>query len=198
METIILAALVVTSLVALAFILERGLVLRRSRVIPEPVVRELETSSAGINTDSLQQLCATHPSVLGNLLQVVITSHSTWSKQDVAEAVQARARRELVKLERGLVVLEIVVGIAPLLGLVGTIYGMMTLFKGLGQNGMNDHAALAGGVAVILQSTMLGLLIAIPSLVAWSYYSKKIETLAVEMESLCGEFLNRQYSQSEK
>ncbi|HWI59033.1 MAG TPA: MotA/TolQ/ExbB proton channel family protein, partial [Bacillota bacterium] len=106
---------------------------------------------------------------------------------------QTRARHEMTRLERGLVVLEIIVGIAPLLGLVGTILGMMSVFGDVGQAGLTDASKLAHGIALILKATLMGLLIAIPSLVFWSYYSKKVETLAVEMETLCEEFIRRQY-----
>ena len=109
------------------------------------------------------------------------------------DAVQSRARQEITRLERGLVVLEIIVGIAPLLGLVGTIAGMMTLFGDIGQSGLNDASRLAKGIALILNATLMGLLIAIPSLIFWSYYSKKVETIAVDMETLCDEFVRRQY-----
>src|SRR5207247_8241495 len=88
---------------------------------------------------------------------------------------------------------EIIVGIAPLLGLVGTIIGMMTLFGRIGEQGLNDAAKLANGIAIILNTTLFGLIIAIPSLIFWSYYSKKVETIAVEMETLCDEFMRRQY-----
>jgi biopolymer transport protein ExbB len=70
---------------------------------------------------------------------------------------------------------------------------MMTLFGDIGQSGLTEAAKLAKGIALILNATLMGLLIAIPSLVFWSYYTKKIETIAVEMESLCDEFLRRQY-----
>jgi biopolymer transport protein ExbB len=90
-------------------------------------------------------------------------------------------------------VLEIIVGIAPLLGLVGTILGMMTAFGNVGNAGQIDPAKLALGISLILRATLFGLLIAIPSLVFWSYYSKKVESIAIEMESLCDEFLRRQY-----
>ena len=110
------------------------------------------------------------------------------------DAVQTLARHEVVRLERGLVVLEILVGIAPLLGLVGTIYGMMSLFTDLGQTGLTDVTRLAQGIGLILHATLIGLLIAIPSLIFWSFYNKKVEMLAVEMETLCEEFIRRQYS----
>ena len=88
-------------------------------------------------------------------------------------------------------------GIAPLLGLVGTIAGMMTLFGDIGQAGLTEASRLAKGIALILNATLMGLLIAIPSLIFWSYYNKKVETLAVEMETLCDEFIRRQYRTGE-
>jgi len=72
----------------------------------------------------------------------------------------------------------------------------MMLFGKLGQTGLNDAAVLAKGIALILNATLIGLLIAIPSLVFWSYFSKKVEVFAVEMEALCDEFIRRQYSAS--
>ena len=70
---------------------------------------------------------------------------------------------------------------------------MMTLFGDIGQSGLGDAARLAKGIALILNATLIGLLIAIPSLIFWSYFSKKVEVLAVEMETLCDEFIRRQY-----
>ena len=95
-------------------------------------------------------------------------------------------------------VLEIVTGIAPLLGLVGTINGLITLFGGLSHGGLGDNTAVAHGISIALNATLSGLLIAIPALIAWSYYTKKVETLAVEMETLCDGFLRRFYLHAEK
>jgi biopolymer transport protein ExbB len=119
--------------------------------------------------------------------------HLHLPREENVAALEIRARHEVVRLERGLVILEIVVGIAPLLGLVGTIYGLILLFGALGQEGLTDNTLLARGIAVALQATLLGLLTAIPSLIAYSYYNKKVETLAVEMETVCDEFLRRHY-----
>ena len=74
----------------------------------------------------------------------------------------------------------------------------MTLFGNIGQKGMPEAAGLASGIAIILNATLMGLLIAIPSLIFWSYYSKKVENIAVEMETLCDEFLRRQYQATGK
>ena len=140
----------------------------------------------------LKRVCQQNTSPLSRLLLLAV-DHLTWPKADNTDALQTRARHEIVRLERGLVVLEIIVGIAPLLGLVGTIVGMMTAFGDVGQAAQIDAAKLAQGIALILRATLIGLLIAIPALITWSYYTKKVEMLAVEMETLCDEFVRRQY-----
>jgi biopolymer transport protein ExbB len=96
-------------------------------------------------------------------------------------------------MERGLVVLEIVVGVAPLLGLVGTVYGLIAMFASVGASGLGEPSVVSQGIAYALRATLFGLLTAIPSLVAWSYYSKKVEHLAVEMAALCDNFLRQLY-----
>ncbi len=140
----------------------------------------------------LKSIASQHDSPISRLLLLAV-EHLHWSKEDNVDAIQTRARHEVVRLERGLVVLEIIVGIAPLLGLVGTIAGMMTLFGDIGQAGLTEASRLAKGIALILNATLIGLLIAIPSLIFWSYYNKKVELIAVEMETLCDEFMRRQY-----
>ena len=103
----------------------------------------------------LRQVCEQKPSPLGRLL-LVATEHLDWPKEENEAALQTRARHEIVRLERGLVVLEVIVGIAPLLGLVGTIAGMMTLFGGIGQTGLTDADKLAAGIALILAGHAAG------------------------------------------
>jgi len=193
MDTLVYLMLGLTSIVGLAFIVERGLALRWSKVVPPEITRSLAACATRDDTKTLCRACEKKPSPLGRLL-LLAADHLDWPKIDNVEALQTAARHEIVRLERGLVVLEIIVGIAPLIGLVGTIAGMMAVFGDLGQTGLNDAAKLAQGIALILRATLIGLLIAIPSLIAWSYFSKKVEVLAVEMEALCDDFIRRQYA----
>ncbi len=192
MEPIVYVMLFATSVVGLTFIVERGIALRWRRVVPSEVEAAVEACQSPADVPSLRRVCQQHKSPLSRLL-LVGAEHLDWPKVEIADAVQTRARNEIARLERGLVVLEIIVGIAPLLGLVGTILGMMTAFGNVGQAGQIDPAELAKGISLILRATLLGLLIAIPALVFWSYYTKKVESIALEMESLCDEFLRRQY-----
>ena len=194
MDALIYSLLALTSVVGLAFIVERGLALRWGKVVPPVITEALTTCRTRADVEKLRLACAKKPSALGRLLTLA-ADHLDWPKADNVDALQTAARHEVVRLERGLVVLEIIVGIAPLLGLVGTIAGMMDVFGNLGQTGLSDAAKLAQGIALILRATLIGLLIAIPSLIAWSYFSKKVEVIAVEMEALCDDFIRRQYAE---
>jgi biopolymer transport protein ExbB len=197
MGELIYILLGLTSVVGLAFIVERGLMLRWNKVVPRQIVRSLAACQMREDVKALRRVCEQRQSPLGRLL-LLAADHLDWPKAENVDALQTAARQEIVRLERGLVVLEIIVGIAPLLGLVGTIAGMMTVFGDVGQTGLNDAAKLAVGIALILRATLVGLLIAIPSLIFWSYFSKKVEVLAVEMEALCGEFVRRLYADDRK
>jgi biopolymer transport protein ExbB len=191
-ELIVYGLLIVTSIVGITFIIERAFALRWNRVVPPEISAAVESAQTLEDVPMLRRVCEQHDSPLSRLLLMAAT-RLDWPKDELVDALQTRARREIVKLERGLVVLEIIVGIAPLLGLVGTIVGMMSAFKDIGPMGQAETSKLAQGIATILQATLAGLLIAIPSLIFWSYYNKKVEMLAVEMETLCDEFIRRQY-----
>jgi biopolymer transport protein ExbB len=192
MEPVVYVLLFITSVVGLTFIVERAFALRWRRVVPSEVEAAVESCQAHEDVPMLRRVCEQHKSPISRLL-LLAAEHLDYPKTEALDAVQTRARQEIARLERGLVVLEIIVGIAPLLGLVGTILGMMTAFGNVGKAGQIDPAELAKGISLILRATLFGLLIAIPSLVFWSYYTKKVESIAVEMESLCDEFLRRQY-----
>lgn len=180
--------LVVLSVVAVSFILERGWALRRALIRPEPLSKALNTASP----EDLRSLALGQVSPL-SVLVTLILEHREWSKADNAEAVMVQARLEVTKMERGLVILEIIVGIAPLLGLVGTIHDIIPIFANFGSAVTADNSALASGIAIALNKTLAGLMVAIPALVAWSFYNKRVEILAVELEGLCDGLLRRLY-----
>jgi len=184
--------LVLASIVGVALIIERGLALRRAKVIPPHLQTAIENCRTPADLPRLAQTCHSSPSPLARLA-LTAQDNLKEPKTDTVDLIETQARQEVVKLERGLVILEIVVGIGPLLGLVGTIHGLIILFGELGKVGLTDNTRLAAGIAIALNATLMGLMVAIPSLVAWSYYSKKVENLAVEMEGLLDKFLRQQY-----
>ena len=192
MEIAVYVLLSLTSVIGLGVVLWRGWTLRWGKVAPPQIAAALTECHTPADVTNLRALCEQNPSPLGRLL-LFAANHLEWPKAENVSSLETAARREIVRLERGLVVLEIIIGIAPLLGLVGTILGMMTVFNDIGEAGLNNASKLAHGISVILNATLVGLLIAIPALVAWGYFSKKVEVLAVEMETLCDEFIRRQY-----
>jgi len=192
MHTFFIVLLVLTSIVALTFIVERGLALRWNKVIPPAVRHGVEFYHSPQELGQLRSVCEQHPAACSRLL-LFAAQHVDWTREENAELTETRARHEVSQLERGLVILEIIVGIAPLLGLVGTIYGLITLFGSMNSLGAVDNSKFAQGISLALNATLLGLLVAIPALIAWSYYSKKVENLTVEMETLCDEFLRKHY-----
>jgi len=184
--------LLTMSVVALTYIIERGLALRWRNVVPEQVATTLNQCDNENDLNTLQAVCQQLPSPASRMLLAAMDQFA-YTKAENIEALQTRARKEIATLESGLVVIEVIVGAAPLLGLVGTLHGLITLFGDFGAASMADHSALAKGISIALNTTLTGLLIAIPSLIAWSYYNKKVETMAIELEALCDDLLQRYY-----
>lgn len=188
METIFLLLLFTASVLGVTIIIERGISLQRDRVMPQGLVRGVEKSSV----TELKALCQKYPSTLSRLLMTA-ADHLDWPRTQTVEIVQTRARHEISKLERNLFILEILVGVAPLLGLVGTVYGLIELFASMKGVAGGESTDFARGIALALRATFGGLIIAIPALIAWSFYSRRVETYTVELETLCDEFLRKNY-----
>jgi biopolymer transport protein ExbB len=186
--------LVLASLTGVAFIIERGLALRRAKVIPPYVETALENCRAPSDLPRLLQISQSNPSPMSRLIQLA-HDHLKEPKDENSDLIETRARQEVTKLERGLVILEIIVGIGPLTGLVGTLHGLIRLFGDLGRTGVTDNTQLAAGISIALNTTLMGLIVAIPALIAWSYYTKKVEVMAIDMEALMDKFLRHQYRQ---
>src|ERR1700720_3712812 len=122
----------------------------------------------------------------------VALQHLRGPRSENVEVVQTRARHEMVRLEKGLIVLEVIVGIAPLLGLFLPVSGLVSVFSHLGlSSGAADTRQIALGIAEALNPTVFGLSIAVPTLVAFSYFSKKVEVMSVEMETLVVELITK-------
>lgn len=197
MHSFFIIALILTSIVAVAFMIERGLALRRIKAIPPEIEWVVSNYSGPADLPKLVNICEQNPSALSRLL-LFTTEHLDWDRNEVISLLETRARHEVTQLERGLVVLEIVVGIAPLQGLVGTIYGLITLFASNPDVGaVGNTNQFAQGISLALNATLLGLLIAIPALIGWSIYTKRVENLSIEMEGFCDEFLRKHYRGSE-
>ena len=187
--------LAICSLVAVTLVILRFVALRRESVLPAVVEHEIERFQPGGSAEQLSRLVGDDPAALSTLTRVAL-GHLRVPRAENTEAVQTAARREIMRLEGGLAVLELIVGISPLLGLLGAISGLVNVFSNLGATKVGqDTAGVALGIAEALNTTIFGLAIAIPTLIAYTYFAKRVEVMAVEMESLMADLLSKCYYQ---
>lgn len=187
--------LAVCSVVGVAVILLRMLGLRRDLAVPSVIRLEVERMQADTEnpTGRLAAFLMGDRSPLGRVIRVAL-KHLDVSRGENQDAVQVAARREMVRLEQGLFILEILIGITPLLGLLGAVSGLVKVFGAFGDAaGQSDPHVIASGIAEALTTTVVGLAIAIPCLIAYSCFVRKIETIASEMESIVSLLLSKSY-----
>jgi len=172
--------LIISSFLAVALIVERAISLRRRRVIPEHLLDEVLTLHRNRQTtpEMVQKLEANSP--LGRVLATGLR-HALEGRDSMKEAMEETGRAVAHDLERYLGALGTLATVAPLLGLFGTVIGMIEIFGAQSPQGTNP-AALAHGISVALYNTALGLVVAIPALIAYRAYRSRVDGFLVEME----------------
>src|SRR4029077_18813559 len=185
--------LLLCSIVTVATIVMAALTLRERKVLPLVIESEIERLIPGGSAERLMRIVNDDSSSLAGVVRTAL-QHLRWPRSENIESVQTRARRELVRLERGLIVLEVGTGIAPRIWLIGTVSGLVHVFSGLGlSSGASDTKAVALGISEALNCTIFGLSIAVPAPISFSYFSKKIEVMSFEMESLVSDLIAKCY-----
>jgi len=187
---IIMYPLFLCSIAALAVVIEKSLALRRRKIIIPEVVAVLENVKAPNDFGLAVSICEKHHGPLANMIRISLENHGL-PREELKEALLDQGRQEVHQLERGLGVLETVAGIAPLLGLLGTVLGILKVFKVIADLGVGQAAALAGGISEALITTIAGLFIGIPALVAYNYFAHKAEALVLEIEKYSNRLLAR-------
>jgi biopolymer transport protein ExbB len=182
------------SLAAVTLMILRTMALRREAIIPRLVESEIGRFQPGDSTEPLARLVGGDLAPLSKITRIAL-GHLREPKADNLEAVQTAARVEISKMESGLAALELIVGIGPMLGLLGAISGLVRVFANLGSGSTNasDTLTVALGIAEALNTTIFGLVVAIPALIAFTYFQRRVESLATEMEAIVGELLSKCY-----
>ncbi|HEY0793403.1 MAG TPA: MotA/TolQ/ExbB proton channel family protein [Chthoniobacterales bacterium] len=195
---VFMGLLLACSFLALTVILLRALALKRRAVIPSLVEREIHNLKVGESPEHLRRLTQDNDSPLSRIVTVAVRP-SNPGKTEALELVQSRARQEIMRLESGLFILEIIVGIAPLLGLLGAVSGLVRVFSSIGSGAMSttDLKGIASGIGEALSTTIVGLAIAIPALIAFTYFSRRVERLALDMEALLTDLLEKVFARKE-
>lgn len=177
----VMIPIILGSIIAAAIILERLWTLQPGRVVPRDLSRQVWewVTSNQLNHQRIQELRVGSP--LGQILAAGLAGRQQ-ERATLKEAVEDTGRHVVHELERYLNTLGTIAAVSPLLGLLGTVTGMIRTFSALTSGGTGDPAALAGGISEALITTAAGLMVAIPALVAHRYLRGRVDGLVVQME----------------
>jgi biopolymer transport protein ExbB len=177
------------SLVALAIVIERLWVLRRSNFLKDTTINSLSQLLTNREYKSTLDLCRRHPGPFTHLVMALVDNrHAPYD--ELREILEDTGRRELLGLQRGLPALATIVGGAPLLGLLGTVLGMIKIFTVVASAGSGITEQLASGIAQALITTATGLIIAIPTLFTHSFLEARAVGILAEIEHQMIDFLH--------
>ncbi|MDE3739584.1 MULTISPECIES: MotA/TolQ/ExbB proton channel family protein [Pseudomonas] len=173
--------IILCSIAATAIVAERLWTLRLSRVSPPHLLGQVwrQIKDKQLNSQKLKELRASSP--LGEVLAAGL-ANSKHGREIMKECIEEAASRVIHELERYLNALGTIAAMAPLLGLLGTVFGMIEIFGGFMENGMANAPVLAGGIAKALVTTAAGLIVAIPAVFFHRYLLRRVDELVVAME----------------
>ena len=177
----VMVPILICAVLTLAIVLERFWTLRRRSVIPAELGQEVREWAARGKLDPahLEALRANSP--LGELLASALEVRDK-PREQIKDRVEDVGRHLAHELERFLNTLGTIAGVAPLLGLLGTVFGMIRMFLGILSSGIGDASRLAGGIGEALVTTAAGLCVAIPALMLYRYFRGRVNEYIVEME----------------
>ena len=180
--------LLLASVIALALIIERFVSLRDRKIIPPLLLEQVVDvyQRQGVSEDMLGKLAKDSP--LGAVLAAGLRNHRS-SRYVMKEAIDEAGRHVAHDLERFLTTLGTIATAAPLLGLFGTVIGMIEIFGSQSPTGTNPQQ-LAHGISVALYNTAFGIAIAIPALIFYRHFKNQVDTLVVEMEELSAKLID--------
>ena len=173
--------LILCSIAALAIIGERLWSLQRKNVIPPALLTQVQQWLDRKELDESRLTLLRESSPLGRVLATGLVNR----KHDHAvlkEAIEDAGRHVVPELERYINALGTIAAISPFLGLLGTVLGMIQMFAGIGSHGLGDTSIVARGISQALVATAAGIVVAIPSLMAYRYLRARVDALLVEME----------------
>jgi biopolymer transport protein ExbB len=180
--------LLLASVIAVALIIERAVSLRSSKIIPPTLLEQVLAvyQRQGVSEDILAKLAKDSP--LGEVLAAGLRNHKS-SRYVMKEAVEESGRTVAHELERFLTTLGTIATAAPLLGLFGTVIGMIEIFGSQSPTGTNPQQ-LAHGISIALYNTAFGIGIAIPALIFYRHYRNKVDGLVVDMEQQAAKLID--------
>jgi biopolymer transport protein ExbB len=178
---IMMVPIILASIIAIAIIVERLWTLQRDRVLPKELFEKVWQWVEANQLQDKHVLALQQNSPLGKVLAAGLANRHR-PREVMREAIEDAGRHVVHELERFLSALGTIAGIAPLLGLLGTVFGMIRTFNSITTSGIGNPATLASGIAEALVATAAGLTVAIPSLICFRLLRRRVDNLVVEME----------------
>jgi biopolymer transport protein ExbB len=180
--------LLLASVIAVALIIERAISLRASKIVPPDLLEQVKSvyQRQGVSDEVLEKLGRDSP--LGAVLAAGLRNHKS-SRYVMKEAIEEAGRAAAHEMERFLTTLGTIATASPLLGLFGTVIGMIEIFGSQAPGGTNPQQ-LAHGISVALYNTAFGIAISIPSLIFYRHYRNKVDTFVVEMEQQASKLID--------
>ena len=187
---VVMIPLLLGSVLGLAIVLERGFGLRYRRILVPEIVTAIDKIRSPEDIRVAERICEANP---GPFASIVLTTlqNQDLPRDELKEAIIDQGRQEVRVLERGLVMLETIAAAAPLLGLLGTVIGMIKVFNVISRQGIGQASVLSGGISEALITTVTGLVIGIPALVAFNFFTNKAESLVMDIEKHSATLLRR-------
>lgn len=182
--------ILLTSMILVATVIYKFLTLKTAQVLPSTLRKTIETFSSQPNDSNAEHLRSELTNNSTTLAQLCLTvlSQQEESKEHIEKSVEIKARDSIVGISSGLAILDVIITIAPLLGLLGTASGLVSVFSDLDVK-ESDHTVLAKGISEALYTTIAGLAVAVPAVIAQSYFTRKIETMATQLELVMSNFV---------
>ncbi len=178
---IMMYPMALASFIALIIIIERVIILQKKKIIIPDIINVIEQFSSLNDVELARNICSKFNGPLSNLIKVGL-DNSDLDRADIKELIEDQGRQEVRHLERGLMILETIAVISPLLGLLGTVLGMINVFTVLNEQGIGQASALSGGISEALVTTVTGLFIGIPVLIFYNYFTKRAENFVLDIE----------------
>jgi len=182
--------LILCSFLMLTVVFERLWSLRRGKVMIPEVITVVEQLGKKEDLNLARSVCEKFDSPFPNTVVSAIKNRNL-DPEDLRITVEDEGRQQVRSLTRGLNILETVAGIAPLLGLLGTVLGMIEVFNVIEELGVGQAKALSGGIAEALVTTATGLFIGIPALIAYNYFNTRSEGLILDIENYVLQLVNK-------
>jgi len=187
---VLMIPLFICSILSLAVIIEKLINLRTRRVLSPEILNVVKKYTSEGDIKLVKSVCRENKSLLARVILIVL-DHRSMPYQRMKEEIENNIRQEIRSLEKYLGVLETIAAVAPILGLLGTVLGMIKVFSVITTEGVGSAASLSGGISEALLTTAFGLSVAIPALICYNYFSRKSEDMILDIEDVTNTLITK-------